>query len=72
MVFRLVFVRLGADTAEAFGFVSGGFARGLLTELDDATRVSALGRLQEVLADLQTADGVQFGSSAWLVTAHRA
>lgn len=63
---------LGADAAKAFGFVSGlGITRGLLNDLDDAARASALDKLLAVLADHQTSEGVLFNSSAWLVTARR-
>lgn len=65
-------LHLGADAAEAFSFVSGlGIARGLLNDLDDASRASALDKLSAVLADHQTAEGVRFYPSAWLVTARQ-
>jgi SAM-dependent methyltransferase len=65
-------LRLGADAADAFGFVSGlGITRGLLNDLGDAARGSVLDMLLAVLAAHETAEGVLFNSSAWLVTARR-
>lgn len=65
-------LRLGTEAADAFGFVSGlGITRGLLNDLDDAARSSALETLGAVLAAHQTAEGVLLDSSSWLVTAHR-
>jgi SAM-dependent methyltransferase len=63
---------LGADAERAFGFVSGlGITRGLLNDLDTAARTSTLEALMTTLAAHETAEGVLFHSSAWVVTAHR-
>jgi SAM-dependent methyltransferase len=65
-------VWLGADGADAFGFVSGlGVTRGLLGGLDDDARQAALAELRNQLAAHATPDGVLVGASAWLTTAHR-
>ncbi len=60
----------GADVDDALTFVLG-FAGWLLDGLDDAARGRALADLRRRLADHRTADGVEFGSAAWLVTARR-
>ena len=63
---------LGADGADAFGFLrSMGVTRGLLNDLDEATAARALDTLRETLAAHATAEGVLFGSAAWLITARR-
>lgn len=65
-------VRLGADAADAFGFLRGlGITRGLLDGLDDAAVAGALEQLQAVLVAHDTGDGVLLDSSAWLITALR-
>ncbi len=62
----------GADANDAFEFLKDtGPVRGLLQELDDATRAKALENLRSAIAARETADGVFFGSSAWLITARR-
>jgi SAM-dependent methyltransferase len=64
---------LGADGADAFGFLRGmGATRGLLNGLDEATAARALDALRETLEAHATAEGVLFGSAAWLITARRA
>ena len=66
-------VCFGRDAADAYSFVSTvGITRGLPADLDDATRKDALGRLRRTLEDHETPDGVQFGASAWLITATNA
>jgi SAM-dependent methyltransferase len=63
-------VRLGADAADAFGFLRGlGITRGLLDGLDDTAVAGALEQLQATLAAHDTGRGVLLASSAWLVTA---
>jgi SAM-dependent methyltransferase len=63
---------LGADGADAFGFLREmGAIRGLLNGLDEATAARALDTLRETLAAHATAEGVLFGSAAWLITARR-
>jgi SAM-dependent methyltransferase len=62
----------GSDAADALLFFSNtGLARGLLQDLDDAARASAIGSLKETMVERETADGVEFGSAAWLITAQR-
>jgi hypothetical protein len=41
----------------------------MLQPLDDDTRRAALDELRATVAAHETADGVRFGSSAWLITA---
>jgi SAM-dependent methyltransferase len=63
----------GRDVDDAFAFVSAmGITKGLLRDLDDTARAKALHNLRDVISDHETDDGVQFGSSAWLVTARSA
>jgi SAM-dependent methyltransferase len=63
---------LGADGDDAFSFVSGlGLTRGLLSELDDRTRESALEALRNRLNAHATSDGVLLGAAGWLITARR-
>jgi SAM-dependent methyltransferase len=63
----------GADADDAFDFVGRiGPVRGLLEDLDEAAEAQALEQLRAAIAEHETADGVLFGSSAWLVTARRA
>jgi hypothetical protein len=65
-------VRLGADAADALGFLRGlGITRGLLEGLDEAAVARALEQLQAVLVAHDTGAGVLFDSSAWLITARR-
>ncbi|MBA3432095.1 MAG: hypothetical protein H0U16_11535 [Actinobacteria bacterium] len=62
----------GSDADDALLFFSNtGLARGLLQNLDDAARASAIGSLKETMVERETADGVEFGSAAWLITAQR-
>ena len=62
----------GDDAEQAYGFVSGmGFTRGLMADLDQASRVAALEKLRATLEAAETDQGVLFGSSAWLITARR-
>lgn len=64
--------RAGADAEDAFGFIStGGAARGLLSGLSDSDRGRALDALRATMAAHQTANGVLFGSAAWLISARR-
>lgn len=60
----------GQDPDDAFAFVStNGVARGMLADLDDTDRATALDNLRALLETHQTPDGVAFDSAAWLVTA---
>ena len=64
--------RLGDDADDAFAFLRGtGAAVGLLQGLTPDAAQQALDRLRATLAVHETADGVVFGSAAWLVTARR-
>lgn len=63
---------LGADTDDAFAFVSGlGLTRGILDGLDDRTKNDALRQLRDHLATHATSEGVLLGASGWLITARR-
>jgi hypothetical protein len=63
-------MEFGRDAAETFTFMSAlGLTKGLTHDLDDAAKQEALGNLRQRIGERQTADGVQFGSSAWLITA---
>jgi SAM-dependent methyltransferase len=66
-------MEFGSDAADAFGFLrSMGIVAGLTQGLDEATKLHALDALQETVAAHSSADGVLFGSAAWLITARRA
>ena len=63
---------VGADVDDATAFVRRtGIARGLSQGLDDAQRERALATLRDLLVAHETADGVQFGSGSWLISARR-
>ncbi|MGH9178192.1 MAG: class I SAM-dependent methyltransferase [Acidimicrobiales bacterium] len=63
-------VFLGADAADAWSFVrTMGIVKGLTQDLDPATVAEVLEGVQRLLAEHETPDGVQFASSAWLITA---
>jgi SAM-dependent methyltransferase len=63
-------VWFGRDLDDAWSFVSNlGMARGLTHDLDDAARADAFRELRDSLAAHETADGVGYGASAWLITA---
>lgn len=65
-------VNFGVDAEDAYAFVAGmGVVHGLSEDLDAAARAQALENLHATLAAHETADGVLFGSSAWLITARR-
>ncbi|WP_232666301.1 class I SAM-dependent methyltransferase [Pseudonocardia sp. TRM90224] len=61
----------GADVATAERFALGTIA-GLLAELDDATRASALGELRASLQAHMGPDGVTYRSGMWIITARPA
>jgi SAM-dependent methyltransferase len=62
----------GSDAADAYGFIAGlNPVQQMLADLDDAGRAEALANLEATIADHETADGVMFGSSAWVVTARK-
>jgi SAM-dependent methyltransferase len=63
-------VDYGPDPAGAYEFICGmGIVIGLTRDLDTDDRSSALDRLHATVVAHETAEGVLFGSSAWLVTA---
>lgn len=65
-------VELGSDAKDAFAFVRTiGIVEGLSNDLSDEDRAHALDKVQQLLADHETADGVLIGTSAWLITARR-
>jgi SAM-dependent methyltransferase len=65
-------VCFGTDTDDAFGFVSElGIVRGLLGDLRPDQQRAALDDLRAVLQAHDGADGVRFGSQAWVITARR-
>ena len=68
----LVPVCFGTDTDDAFGFVSDlGLVRGLVAELEPDEQRAALDDLRAVLQAHDGADGVRFGSQAWVITRRR-
>ena len=63
---------LGRNAHDAASFMgNSGVARGLLADLEADQRTTALESLHRTMADHETADGVVFGSSSWLVTGRR-
>src|SRR5437763_8924390 len=61
---------LGDDVESAYSFVSRmGNTRGLLDELNEDDRITALNNLRSVLAEHATPEGVLLGTASWLVTA---
>jgi len=65
-------MRLGNDTGDAWTFVVGmGIVKGLTEGLDDDTKTQALAQLRRTLEEHESAAGVTFASSAWLITARR-
>lgn len=63
-------IRFGKDADDAYAFVSTfGITRGLTHDLDDEGRAAALAALRATLVAHDTAEGVLFRGSAWLVTA---
>lgn len=65
-------IEFGSDAADAFAFMRTlGIVEGLTHDLDDDGRAQALAGLHKTVAAHDTADGVLFGTSAWLITAQR-
>ncbi|MGQ0480534.1 MAG: class I SAM-dependent methyltransferase [Pseudonocardia sp.] len=64
-------VWFGADAGDAHRFVTEHFGW-LLDDLDPAGRDAASAALRATMRAHETADGVLFGSAAWIVTARRA
>jgi hypothetical protein len=64
--------RVGIDAADAFGYIRTlGMTVGMLEGLDTDDRARALENLRTVVTEHETADGVVFGSGAWVITAVR-
>src|SRR5215510_15014465 len=62
----------GATTAEAFALMADdGPTRGLLDDLGDADKATALNQLRAVISAHETPSGVIFGSASWLIQARR-
>lgn len=61
----------GATAAEAHDFIIGQLGW-LVADLDEASRQTALTALMQTMQEHETPDGVQFGSSMWIITATRA
>jgi SAM-dependent methyltransferase len=63
-------VCFGRDIEDAYSFVSTfGITLGLTADLDHAARHAALAQLRQSLEAHQTADGVLYDGSPWLITA---
>ena len=56
---------------EAHDFILGQLGW-LVADLDEAARQAALAALLRTMQEHETADGVQFGSAMWIITATRA
>ena len=66
-------VWLGAGVDDTFAFLStGGMARGMLKDLDEAGRRRALDAVRATLEAHAGREGVLFGSAAWVISARRA
>jgi SAM-dependent methyltransferase len=65
-------IEFGSDADDAFAFMQTlGIVEGLTHGLDDADRAHALAQLHKTVAAHDSAEGVLFGTSAWLITARR-
>jgi SAM-dependent methyltransferase len=65
-------IEFGSDADDAFAFISNlGIVEGLTQDLDNAGRERALDALRETVVAHESADGVLFGTSTWLITARR-
>jgi SAM-dependent methyltransferase len=65
-------VDFGSDADDAFGFLRNlGIVEGLTQDLDAADRERPLAALHETVVAHESADGVLFGASVWLITARR-
>jgi hypothetical protein len=65
-------IEFGADTDDSWGFMrSLGIVRGLTHDLDDEAKARTLDNLHAEVVTHDTAYGVLFGASAWLITARR-
>ena len=61
----------GATTTEAYALLyeDDGPNRGLLADLSDADKATALDQLRAIIAAHETPSGVTFGSASWLIQA---
>ena len=65
-------IEFGSDADDAFAFMRTlGIVEGLTHDLDDAGRADALAELRKTVVAHDSAHGVLFGTSAWLITARR-
>ncbi len=65
-------IEFGSDAEDAFTFMQTlGIVEGLTHDLDDAGRARALAELRKTVVAHDSANGVLFGTSAWLITARR-
>jgi SAM-dependent methyltransferase len=63
---------VGSNADDAYRFAAGlAPVQWLLADLDEAGRTEALDGLRATIAAHETADGVVFGSAAWVVTARK-
>lgn len=63
---------VGTDPDDAYRFAVGmAPVKMLLADLDEPTKAEALAGLRATIAAHETADGVVFGSAAWVVTARK-
>jgi SAM-dependent methyltransferase len=62
----------GATVAEAYALMSDDApTRGLLEDLSEADKATALDQLRAVIAAHETPSGITFGSASWLIQARR-
>ena len=65
-------IRFGSDAEDAWSFMQHiGMVKGLSHGLEEAAREDAIAKLRTELEAHASADGVTFGSAAWLITATR-
>ena len=65
-------IEFGSDADDAYALIRTlGIVEGLMHDLDRARRARALAELRTTVAAHATADGVLFGTSAWLIVARR-
>jgi len=63
----------GANGADAFAFAQTmGIVKGLSHDLNAVDKEKALHKVEQMLIDHETPDGVLFSSAAWLITARKA
>ena len=66
-------IEFGSDADDALAFMRTlGIVEGLTHDLDEAGRAQAMAELRRTVTAHDGADGVLFGTSAWLITARRA